>query len=104
MNKNRALSVLVLLLFSSSVYAGTGNMPWDGPFAQIVTSITGPWAGTVALLAICVAGAVLVFGGELNQFFRVLVFIVLGVGLIIGAAQILQLFGAAGAVLITSSV
>ena len=98
--KAKITLLLTLALFSSSAFAGGGGMPWDGPFTQIVNSITGPWAATVALLAICVCAAVLIFGGELNQFFRTLVFIILGVGLLIGAAQILQLFGAAGAVLI----
>jgi type IV secretion system protein VirB2 len=39
----------------------------------------------------------LIFGGELNDFARRLVYIVLVAGILLGATQIVALFGAGGA-------
>lgn len=89
----------VLLVFSGEpVFAGSGGgLPWEGPLEQIQQSITGPVAGFIALAAVAVAGGMLIFGGELNDFARRLFYIVLVAGLLLGATQIVQLFGATGA-------
>ncbi|MGF6157434.1 type IV secretory pathway VirB2 component (pilin) [Ensifer sp. KUDG1] len=89
-----------LLIFSSGepALAGSGGgLPWEGPLEQIQQSITGPVAGFIALAAVAVAGGMLIFGGELNDFARRLFYIVLVAGLLLGATQIVQLFGATGA-------
>ena len=39
----------------------------------------------------------LIFGGELNDFARRLIYVVLVAGILLGATQIVALFGAAGA-------
>ena len=59
-------------------------------------SITGPVAGAIALAAVAVAGGMLIFGGELNDFARRLCYIVLVAGILLGATQIVGLFGASG--------
>ncbi|HEV7306295.1 MAG TPA: TrbC/VirB2 family protein [Ensifer sp.] len=89
-----------LLIFSGGepALAGSGGgLPWEGPLEQIQQSITGPVAGFIALAAVAVAGGMLIFGGELNDFARRLFYIVLVAGLLLGATQIVQLFGATGA-------
>ena len=53
--------------------------------------------GFVALAAVAVAGAMLIFGGELNDFGRRVIYIILVLGLMLGSAQIVALFGATGA-------
>ena len=45
-----------------------GGHPWESPLQQIHQSITGPVAGFIALAAVAIAGAMLIFGGELNDF------------------------------------
>ena len=67
------------------------------PLEQIQESITGPVAGYIALAAVAIAGGMLIFGGELNDFARRLVFIVLVAGILLGATTIVGLFGATGA-------
>lgn len=52
--------------------------------------MTGPVATTLAIVGIVVAGGVLIFGGELNAFFRLLIFIVLVMALLIGANNLLM--------------
>lgn len=76
---------------------GGGGLPWEGPLQQIQQSITGPVAGAIALAAVAIAGGMLIFGGELNDFARRLMYVVLVAGILLGATQIVGLFGAGGA-------
>lgn len=96
---NRLFTAIVLSLLATNAMAAGEAMPWDGPIAAFVGNITGPVAGGLAVAAIAIAGMALIFGGELNAFGRSFFFILLVIGVIMGAAQILALFGAAGAAL-----
>lgn len=88
----------VTLAHCSSAYASSGgSLPWEGPLEQIQQSITGPVAGYIALAAVAIAGGMLIFGGELNDFARRLVYVVLVAGVLLGATTIVGLFGATGA-------
>ena len=89
--------VLGLLIAHPALASSGGSLPWESPLEQIQKSITGPVAGFIALAAVAVAGGMLIFGGELNDFARRLVYIVLVAGLLLGATQIIALFGATGA-------
>lgn len=93
-----ALAVLtVFLLLPGAAHAaeGTGGgLPYEGWLANLRNSITGPFAFTAALIGIVGAGAVLIFGGELNGFLRTIIFIVLVMALIVGAQNLMSgLFG-----------
>lgn len=77
--------------------SGGGGLPWESPLQQIQQSITGPVAGFIALAAVAIAGGMLIFGGELNDFARRLCFIALVGGILLGSTQIVALFGATGA-------
>lgn len=96
--------VAVALLVAPIVFASVapalassgGSLPWEGPLQQIQESITGPVAGAIALAAVAIAGGMLIFGGELNDFARRLMYIVLVAGILLGATNIVGLFGATG--------
>lgn len=91
-------ALLAFLLCATPVLASSGGgLPWEGPLEQIQESITGPVAGFIALAAVAVAGGMLIFGGELNDFARRLMYVVLVAGILLGATQIVGLFGATGA-------
>ncbi len=93
-----AFASLIIVFSGEPAFAGSGGgLPWEGPLEKIQKSITGPVAGFIALSAVAVAGGMLIFGGELNDFARRLMYIVLVAGLLLGATQIVQLFGATGA-------
>ena len=62
--------LMALLLIAGSVSAGGGGMPWDAAITAFVGNISGPVAGGIALAAIVIAGASLIFGGEMNAFGR----------------------------------
>lgn len=105
MSRNRMMiagvsSLLLALVILDPAFASTsggGNLPWESPLQQIQQSITGPVAGFIALAAVAVAGGMLIFGGELNDFARRLMYVVLVAGILLGATQIVALFGSSGA-------
>ncbi|RTM09611.1 MAG: conjugal transfer protein TrbC [Hyphomicrobiales bacterium] len=84
-------------LATPALAGGGGGLPWEGPLQQVQQSITGPVAGFIALAAVAIAGGMLIFGGELNDFARRLMYVVLVAGILLGATQIVGLFGASGA-------
>jgi type IV secretion system protein VirB2 len=87
----------VVAAASSAFASSGGSLPWEGPLEQIQESITGPVAGYIALAAVAIAGGMLIFGGELNDFARRLMYVVLVAGILLGATTIVGLFGATGA-------
>ena len=91
------VAMLCLVLATPALASSGGGLPWEGPLQQIQESITGPVAGFIALAAVAIAGGMLIFGGELNDFARRLTYIVLVAGILLGATQIVGLFGAGGA-------
>jgi type IV secretion system protein VirB2 len=94
----RYLIALIFIAVATPALASSGGgLPWEGPLQQIQESITGPVAGFIALAAVAVAGGMLIFGGELNDFARRLMYVVLVAGILLGATQIVGLFGASGA-------
>lgn len=91
------LAVVLASVEPALASTGGGGLPWEGPLQQIQESINGPVAGAIALAAMAIAGGMLIFGGELNDFARRLMYIVLVAGILLGASQIVGLFGATGA-------
>ena len=86
-----------LFLIEPAIASSGGGLPWESPLQQIQQSITGPVAGFIALAAVAIAGGMLIFGGELNDFARRLCYIALVGGVLLGATQIVALFGSTGA-------
>lgn len=91
------ISVIAIAASTPALAGSGGSLPWEGPLEQIQESITGPVAGYIALAAVAIAGGMLIFGGELNDFARRLVYVVLVAGILLGATTIVGLFGATGA-------
>jgi type IV secretion system protein TrbC len=88
----------LMLATSGQALASAQNLPWEAPLATIQASLTGPVAIAISIVAIMIAGAVLLFGGEINEFARRLIMVVLVVAVVAGAVSIFQtLFTAPGA-------
>lgn len=94
-----APTIFVTATFAAQqAMASAQNLPWETPLQTIQNSLTGPVAIAVSIMAIMVAGAVLLFGGEINEFVRRLVMVVLVVAMVAGAVSIFNtLFTAPGA-------
>ena len=86
------LMFLGLLLFANNTLAAVGAggaLPYESWLVNLRNSVTGPVAFTLSIVGIVVAGGILIFGGELNAFFRTLIFIVLVMALLVGANNIM---------------
>lgn len=108
--KNRSVLLLASLLFlyflasqTANASVGTGgSLPYESWLTNLRNSVTGPVAFTLSLVGIVIAGGVLIFGGELNAFFRALIFLVLVMALIVGANNMLSTFFGRGAEIATT--
>ena len=92
---------VILLLPSLAHAASTGGsgLEWETPLQKIRDSVTGPVAYAISLLGIVVTGAILVFGGEINEFVRRLIMLVLVISLMVFAADLLNTLFNKGAVI-----
>jgi type IV secretory pathway VirB2 component (pilin) len=104
MNHRKTLLILTLLgcaLIAPEVHAastgGGGGLPYESALEKLKTSITGPVASTIALISIVGCVGVLIFGGELGNLFRTLIFIVMGGAIIVTANNFLSFLGGQGA-------
>ncbi|MET1114424.1 MAG: conjugal transfer system pilin TrbC [Comamonas sp.] len=92
--------VLLWLLAGPPAWAseGTGgSLPYESWLTNLRNSVTGPVAFALSIIGIVVAGGVLIFGGDLNGFFRTLIFLVLVMALLIGAQNVMSTFFGRGA-------
>lgn len=94
------LALLLLAPHTAIASEGTGgSLPYESWLTNLRNSVTGPVAFTLSLVGIVVAGGILIFGGELNGFFRTLIFIVLVMALLVGAQNMMSTFFGRGALI-----
>jgi type IV secretory pathway VirB2 component (pilin) len=94
------LLLALLLLAPQHAFAseGTGgSLPYEGWLTNLRNSVTGPVAFALSIIGIVIAGGVLIFGGDLNGFFRTLIFLVLVMALLVGAQNVMSTFFGRGA-------
>lgn len=94
-----AVFLLILLLPHCALASeGTGgSLPYESWLTNLRNSVTGPVAFALSIIGIVIAGGVLIFGGDLNGFFRTLIFLVLVMALLVGAQNIMSTFFGRGA-------
>ena len=105
MKFNKAGNISLFIMFAlvlitpEQVFAtGTaGGLPYESWLTNLQNSVTGPVAFGLSIIGIVIAGGVLIFGGDLNGFFRTLIFIVLVMALLVGADNVMTSFFGAGA-------
>jgi type IV secretion system protein VirB2 len=87
------LAALTVCLFASSdAWAGPGtggSLPYETWLNSVRASATGPVAYAFGIIGIVVCGGVLIFGGDLNGFFRSMLVIVLVMALLVTANTIM---------------
>lgn len=74
-----------------------GSLPYESWLTNLRNSVTGPVAFALSIIGIVVAGGVLIFGGDLNGFFRTMIFLVLVMALLLGAQNVMGTFFGRGA-------
>ena len=86
------LIVVVCLVLSPDVFAGPGEggkLPYESWLTSLRASATGPVAFAFGIIGIVVAGGILIFGGDLNGFFRTMLVVVLVMALLVTANTIM---------------
>lgn len=105
-SRRRLAALLALMLLALLVLAphpawaaeGTGgSLPYESWLTNLRNSVTGPVAFALSIIGIVIAGGVLIFGGDLNGFFRTLIFLVLVMALLVGAQNVMSTFFGRGA-------
>jgi len=88
-----AFSLFFLLPEAALASTGTaGGLPYESFLTNLRNSMTGPVAFTLSLIGVVASGAALIFGGDLNGFFRTMITLVLVVAIIIGANNLMTGF------------
>jgi len=98
-----ALLILVICvvwwpLSAHAAATAGGALPWDTPLTTLKNDLTGPVAFTISLLAMVACGAALVFGGEIGEFIRRIVMLVLVCAFIVGVTSLASALGITGAI------
>ncbi|AGF75409.1 TrbC/VirB2 family protein [Bartonella vinsonii] len=88
----------VLLLFlilgdiayaSDATSGGGASLPWEAPLEKLKKSVSGPVAFVVSLLGLVAGGATLIFGGEVSEFVKRIIYLVLVISVIVFANTLL---------------
>ncbi len=98
--RQKSLRLAALVGFACAVgsvgafAAETGtNLPWEGPLTTLVTSLTGPVAYAISVIAIVALGATLAFaGGEMGETMKRLLHVGIAVCCVVFAAQVMSSF------------
>lgn len=92
------LALLAIALFFGAINpasaadaqaTGGPGLPWEAPLDKLRKSISGPVAFVIALLGIIACGATLIWGGEVSEFTRRIIYVVLVVCVIVFANTLL---------------
>ena len=88
----------IFLLPQAMASTGTGGaLPYEDWLTSLRNSVTGPVAFSLSIIGIVIAGGVLIFGGDLNGFFRTLMFLVLVMAFLVGTQNMMSTFFGRGA-------
>ena len=84
-----------LLLGASWLYCGVAHaqLPWESPLQTLQKSLTGPVAKAIGVIALAVSGGMLAFGGELSDFTKRILMVVLALSVMLLANGFLTGFG-----------
>lgn len=98
----RGFTVTLLMCLGLHVMASTGGqgLAFVDNLTALQEAISGPFARAVSIIAIVVCfGALVLMGGEMNQFVKTLIFIVLCISCVIAANSMFDLWGGTSAVI-----
>lgn len=91
------LGCFVLAAPEASASTSSSGLPYESALSKVSDSLSGPVATSLSVIGICLAGAMLIFGGDMSGFFRALCMVVLVCSLMVGGSKILSTLGITGA-------
>jgi type IV secretion system protein TrbC len=85
----------IALLATGWLYCGVANaqLPWEAPMTALQNSLTGPIAKSIGVIALAVSGGMLAFGGELNEFTKRIMMVVLALAVMLLASGFISGLG-----------
>lgn len=93
------IAAVAVLLPEIALAGSAQGLPWEGGLTKLKDSLTGPVAMVVSLLALVGCFIGLAFGGEMNDFLRKAIMVVMAISGVVGASSIMSVvFNASGAV------
>lgn len=96
-NKKSAALLIAAMLAAGTAFAGSSNgLAFVDTLTKFSETMSGPFAKAVGLLGLIAIGAVMVFGGELSDFVKRLVYVVGAIAIMIGGSSILNFVGGGG--------
>ena len=78
-------------LWSLSGIAHAQSLPWEGPLQTLQTSLTGPVAKAIGVIALAVSGGMLAFGGELSDFTKRIMMVVMALSVMLLANNFMSM-------------
>ncbi|WP_137935844.1 TrbC/VirB2 family protein [Chitinivorax sp. B] len=87
----RLVTGLITFIFTSGL--AHAALPWEGPLQQLQTSLTGPVAKAIGVIALAASGGMLAFGGELSDFTKRMLMVVLALSVMLLANNFMSMFG-----------
>ena len=90
-NRNRLRLIPGATVFLCGV--AHAQLPWEAPLQTLQTSLTGPVAKAIGVIALAVSGGMLAFGGELSDFAKRILMVVLALSVMLLANSFLSSFG-----------
>lgn len=84
------LALAMLGLFCSVAHAQ--GLPWDAPLQRLQSSLTGTVARAIGVIALAASGGMLAFGGELSDFTKRMLMVVLALSVMLMANQFMSMF------------
>jgi|GEM_PF-4234470 type IV secretion system protein VirB2 len=88
----RFVLAMTMFYFSCSI-AHADGLPWEGPLKQLQGSLTGPVAKAIGMIALAASGGMLAFGGELSDFTKRMLMLVLALAVMLMANSFMSSFG-----------
>ena len=86
---------LVPALLTSLLCCGVAHaqLPWEAPLTALQNSLTGPVAKAIGVIAMAISGGMLAFGGELNEFTKRIMMVVLALAVMLLASNFVSALG-----------
>ncbi len=108
--KYRAAITLCLALFvftaaaftfmSAPAYASVSvSVPWNSSLSTLISALSGRTALYISMVGLFFAGGILIFGGDLGNFGRMVMMVVLVGSTLTGLVSLIETFLSSGALL-----
>ncbi len=88
----QCLLIGILLLIATDL-AWAQALPWEDPLNKLRASLTGPIAKAIGVIALAAAGGMLAFGGELGDFTKRILMVVMATAVLILAGGFMDSLG-----------